>query len=379
MKKLLIVLFLISFNSFAEVKDPSYDEFEGLDLIEILIRDGKLSLAEAEIAKIKSLDSRSYFLKGRLKISQEKWSEGLTALQSAEKSVTDHGLKLSIVSYQAVVLAQLEKWDSCAKKFSEVPRGMMLSESQAVTRAQCEKKSNDYDAAWRTLLASQERWGSFTVETEKVLFLLELKLKAEATSSLFSWFASHPAMPSQYQNMAEIFLSQGESQAALEVIELGRMAYPLDVDINLAFAQFYFQKNNFLVSAEGFGSAALSDPKYFYHAAENYRQLQMFERSQYFNQFIFDPKGKLKQTMALYIDQAQYSKIASMENIIMRSELHKDDELRYALAYSMALNSDVESPLKYLATIQKPELLEKSTLLRKALLDCKDKKDVCRL
>ena len=71
--------------------------------------------------------------------------------------------------------------------------------------------------------------------------------------------------------------------------------------------------------------------------------------------------------------------IASLESVLSRSELAKDDEIRYALAYSLVRVGQISEPLKYLAQITKPELIEKTTVLRKTLLDCEAKKATCTL
>lgn len=380
MNYLLALLLVINFNiSFAEVKDPIYDELEGLDLIEALVRDNKLNLAEEEFRKTHTRSARSYFLKGRLRYAQEKWAEAAGEFASAAHFESDSELKNSISLFHAMSFSRRQMWRECRDRFSQVDRRSMNLESQVLARAVCEKSSGDFSQAWQTLAWAQSQWNSFSVKNEEIQLLLDLKLAHQAQSSAFDWFRAHAGLPSQYQSAAEIFFQRGESEAALGLLELGRLAHPINVDLNLALAQIYFQKNNYGASAEGFVLASLNDNKYSFHAAETYRQMRWFQRSQFWNQFIVDPKEKLKQTMALYIDQAQYPKISALENIIMRSELHKDDELRYALAYSMALNGDVDVPLKYLASIQKPELLEKSSLLRKALLDCKMNGDLCRL
>ncbi|MBY0315141.1 MAG: tetratricopeptide repeat protein [Bdellovibrionales bacterium] len=374
-----LLLFIIFNSSLAEVKDPMYDELEGLDLIEALVRDNKLTLAEEEFQKKHPKSARSYYLKGRLRYAQEKWVDATGEFTSAANFESDPELKNSISIFHAMSLSHRQMWKECRDQFSKVERRRMNLESQVLARASCEKNSGDFSQAWKTLAWAQRQWNSFSVKNEEIQLLLDLKLVHQAQSAAFEWFRVHAGLASQYQNIAEVFFQRGESESALELLELGRLAHPLNVDLNLALAQFYFQKNNYGASAEGFVYASLSDNKYSFHAAETYRQMHLFQRSQFWNQFIVDPKEKLRQTMALYIDQAQYPKISTLENIIMRSELHKDDELRYALAYSMALNGEVDVPLKYLASIQKPELLEKSSLLRKALLDCKVNGDLCRL
>jgi thioredoxin-like negative regulator of GroEL len=151
------------------------------------------------------------------------------------------------------------------------------------------------------------------------------------------------------------------------------------MDINLAFSQIYFHKGMMMVAQEGFSRAAHVDAKYFYHTAELNRQSGRYERSLFFNSHVQNEKERLKQKIATYVDANRYALIASMDSVIQRSELAKDEEILYALSYSLVRNGDRDKSLKYLAKITKPELIEKSTLLRQALLECQKKQERCNI
>lgn len=134
-----------------------------------------------------------------------------------------------------------------------------------------------------------------------------------------------------------------------------------------------------LAVEEGFSRAALSDGKYAYHAAEINRQAGRYERSQFFNARIPDDKERLKQKLAIYVDKGQFAMIASLESILQRSPLINDDEIRYALAYSLVRTGEYKRPLQYLAKITNKDFLEKTVILRNALTDCVENNKVCKL
>jgi hypothetical protein len=213
---------------------------------------------------------------------------------------------------------------------------------------------------------------------EKIYFQLKLSLAHEALKGALNYLADQSSSAIQYLDIAEMFHQMSYTDQSVAVLEMGRVKYPTNLDLNLTLSQLYFQKNLLLAAEEGFTRSALTDGKYFYHSAELNRQLGQSERAQYFNGYVKDEKQKLKQKIATYVDSNKYNLISSLKSVIQRSELNQDDEIKYALAYSLIKVGEVEVPLKYLASIRKPELLEKTTTLQNAVLDCQVKTQSCR-
>jgi len=375
---LILIVTAITLRSSASVKDPIYDDLEGYDLVTALIKDGKTAQAAEELksSRLRKENPAIY----RLLVSQLHYSKGewQKAYDEADDVPTSEQFNYALL-VKARAAFQLNAYGKCQKSFSLVPMEAIAIENDFIWRAQCEYKTKMYPQAWQSLLRGQKKFSGFGIEREMIAFKVDLKMPHEALTQSLNWFAANAYLPGQILNVAEIFHQNNFPDYARAVLELGRAKFPMHLDINLTLSQLYFQKNLLLAAEEGFMRASFSDAKYFYHTAEMNRQLGNYERSQYFNAFVRDPKEKLKQKIATYVDAGKFPLIASLEPVINRSDLSRDDEIRYALAYSLVKMGQTERPLQYLSSITKPELIEKTTVLRKTLIDCQEKKDACRL
>jgi hypothetical protein len=177
--------------------------------------------------------------------------------------------------------------------------------------------------------------------------------------------------------LAELFHNKKASLEALTLIELARARSPFDLDTNLSAAQVYFQRGDLRSTANAFARASIRDRSFAYHATEMHRQLRNFQTATYHAQFIPHAKERLKARMAMYVDGGKFPLIASLDSLISRSELKNDDEMRYALSYSLLRQGNFNRPLIHLNRIRGPEFLQKAALLKKAALDCRTGK--CQL
>jgi tetratricopeptide (TPR) repeat protein len=378
MKTLLLFLTLtFVFTAQGFVKDPLYDDLEGAALVRALLKDGKLDLALLEIKTLqKNGSEEAAVLMGQWHYLKGEWK---SALQEFGKIP-----KFSLYFQEALVWEgrsahQAKQHKECVDFYSNVFQNKHAVENDALWKANCEKNLKHMTKAWATLSQAREAFPTFNVEREWITMMIQFKMNHEGLLTALQWLARHESPATHYLNMAEIFQSSGATESALVVLEMARAQHPINLDINLALSQIYFQKGLMLSAEEGFRRASINDGKYYYHTAELNRQTRRFERSLYFNASVVDEKERLKQKIATYVDANKYSLIASLDPVIQRSDLQKDDEIRYALAYSLVRTGDLEKPLKYLSQITKPELIEKTTVLRQTLLDCKEKKSACRL
>lgn len=363
------------------VKDPIYDDLEDYDLITSLLRDGKFDLAwdELKLDKMRKMHVGKYqLLLGKYYAGKNEHEKALRHFSQSQNS-KDSPVKSEADLYAARSHFFLKHFQTCREIYNRKNIADLLIEADYIQKSHCEYENKHPEMAWITLHKAQLVNDSFAIVRELIQFKIVLGLSHEALTDALQWLHTHPVMASQYMNIAEIFHAQNKSEEALYVLEAGRAREPMNAEMNLILSQMYFQKNLLNASAEGFARAAETDGKYYYHAAELERQLGHSERSQYHNIYIVDPKEKLKQKIASYVDRSQFLLIASLESVIQRSELSKDDEIRYALAYSLVREGQIDQPLKYLAQITKPELIEKTTILRKTLIDCQEKKGSCSL
>lgn len=369
----MLVFFLLINLTFGFVKDPNYDDLEDGDLIEQLINDGKLELAADELKTAKNSD-RVNFLWGRYYFAKEESDQSVKYLF---KSFETEKYKDLSALYLAKNYYQQKNYLRC-EEFYKKTKALKL-EADFLHKSYCEFKINNFGESWATLDLAKKLFSSYAVERDFINLKIELKLFHEAYSSAINWFSQSNSLPIDYLNIAEVFHNYQLDSEAIAILELARAKYPTNSDINLNLSQLYFAKGMLIAAEEGFYRSAIELKKYNYHAAEINRQLGRYERSHFFNTMIEDSGEKLKQKIAIYVDQSKFSLIASLESVINRSELAKDDEVKYALSYSLVKMGQIDKPINYLSSITNSNLLEKSTVLRKSLLDCQKSQNSCQL
>lgn len=344
-----------------QVLDPAYDEFEGLDLAEALIRDGRWSeasplldnAAPAEALRTTRLRGDWHFAAGRPAAALEAWGQALAMTELAPAQASLHRRR-------ARAFANLEKWTDCAAEFARA--GESSQEADVLLQAHCLEKAARPGEAWRILVRHE---GSEALENERLGFLLRRGLRQVA----FERAQSRLATSSKQRQIlvAELFEAQGASSESFKLLEIARVAHPGDADVLLSWAQLAHRRGLARAVAEAYEQLAWSRPKYFYHAAELWRQVGRFERSSMMNLFIVDETERLKQTIALAVDRGRYDRILSLTGALSRSPLAKDDDVNYALSYAFARVGDRENALRGLERVTRADLLPKAAALRESL------------
>lgn len=372
-------ILLITFLSFSYAAlDARYDDFEGFELVRALVDDNKLDLAEKELADLKSDVAPYSYWSGVVNYKKEKFEDARRFLEKANFDKTHNDYEKRDL-YLARTEKQLKDFRNCANIFSRVEKSTYYTESDAILHAECFENSQQIDKAWKIYAERISSSKNIDILMATDTFLFSQKLISLATQISLDWLAVHAKQSSDFLSISDLFQKMNLTQGRLAVLEMARVKYPLDVDINLSLNQIYYEKGMLLAVEEGFSRAALTDGKYAYHTAEINRQAGRYERSLYFNSRITDEKERLKQKLAIYVDKGQFALIASLEPILQRSPLINDDEVRYALAYSLVRSGEYKRPLQYLAKITNKDFLEKTVILRNALTECVATNTVCKL
>lgn len=378
---MIVFLFILVFNfcSFSAL-DAKYDEFDGFELVRVLIDDNKADLAKEEIDKINSKDNSDLhaYWSGVIAYKKDLFLQAESSFLKAQFSNDKaNGVKRDLFlgrTYSALGLAQ-----KCVERYEKSSDILEFQEKDFIAMATCLLKKKDETKAAMYFLNAFKKYKSLTALFALNEFLVSKKMFNVATEISLNWLATRSNQSSDFIAVADFLHKKDYPQGRLQVLELARIKYPLDIDINLNLNQIFYEKIMPLAVEEGFFRASLVDRKYAYHAAEMNRQVGRFERSKFFNSLIPDEKQRLKQKLAVYVDQGLFAMIASLESILQRSELINEDEVRYALAYSLVRVGEYRRPLQYLAKITNKDFLEKTVILRNALTDCVENNKVCKL
>ncbi len=361
--------------------DARYDDYDSFDLVQVLIDDNKLELAQKELDGMSREEKRNpqyHYLSGVVKYKKKSYSGAeKDLLGAAFDASTPQGKNRDL--YLARAQFQNGRFDKCATHYKNGISSALITDDDVIHYSSCEQKNKSPERAWAVLSQGLKSRISLSILQAVNDFLLAEKLANVATQISLEWLALHSKQSADFITIAEIFNKASHPRGRLSVLEMGRVKHPLDLDLNLHLNQVYYEKGMTLAVEEGFARASLVDGKYAYHAAETNRQAGRYERSQFFNASIPDEKERLKQKLAIYVDKGQFALIASMEPALQRTSLINDDEVRYALAYSLVRTGQYQRPLGYLAKITNKDLLEKTVILRNALAECVEKNTTCKL
>jgi tetratricopeptide (TPR) repeat protein len=378
----LIILIVLGAQAANAALDARYDDYDGYPLISVLVSEGKWDLALDQMKQLSATDRAnknvySYWM-GVIHFKKEKYTEARKFLETSTfPASTDEYLAKEL--FLGRTHYYLKANAACAAAFKNAEKSSLITSSDVLLRAECLLEENKKQEAWFVLTMALNTYKnietlSFTIQT-----LMQMELNHLSTFISLDWLARYSRSPSDFLTISDIFLKQKNLVGRVKVLEMARAKFPMDTDINLSLTQMYFEKGMLIAAEEGFARASQSESKYAYHAAEMNRQLGRYERSQFFNSRIPDEKERLKQKLAIYVDKGQFAMIASLEPVIQRTPLINDDEVRYALAYSLVRSGEYKRPLQYLAKITSQDFIEKTVILRNALTDCVEKSKVCKL
>jgi len=180
-----------------------------------------------------------------------------------------------------------------------------------------------------------------------------------------------------YVAFANTLRGSGQYVKAQEILETGRLRYPYEPKITVLLAHTYIDTNNLTAAAGLFENASVFERGYTKEASEIYRRAKAFVQALYLNSQVLDQKEKLKQRLAIYVEFGEFDRAVAMHTDMQRAGLLKDEEIRYALAYTYYMNGDFERSETLLKTLTKPDLFNKAVKLRDNMEKCKTDRWEC--
>lgn len=171
---------------------------------------------------------------------------------------------------------------------------------------------------------------------------------------------------SSWLALSDLFSEEGMPETALELIELARLQAPSDPRTHLAALPYYHRKGWLRAMADALEKASLFDAQYFHSAAEIRRQTGEFQLSEWWGLQARSGPERVRERISSAVERGRWDLVAAMEGAVSREELSRDDEVNYALGYSLVRIGQFERAERFLGGIREPRLLEKTAALRKA-------------
>lgn len=370
------VLVLLSlFNLHAGVAGEREKKVDYLGLAGLLIQDGKVERADMALASVDvaaaDLDRKRYFtLRGLVDLKLQRYPDAIEHLHAAQKAGQDKPILYVYLAQSWYGLGEYAKAlaaiDAAGATGSSLPGVVLLA-------AQCHWAVGDHAAAWDTLNEGAGRFPSDPAFPRQQVFrLIQLGLYQQAVVVGRDYLQRFDVDAHDHVAIGSAMRQAGQAQTALSILEPARLRFPNEVKAVIALARTYVDLGRLNVAADLMEQAAAMDPQYLIDAAELHRRAGHTLRALYLNSQVRDQKKKLKQRLALLLEDADYSRAAGMQEDLFRAGLLADEDIRYALAYAAFKAGEFARAEAQLATLKKAALFKKATALRKAMETCRD-------
>lgn len=87
----------------------------------------------------------------------------------------------------------------------------------------------------------------------------------------------------------------------------------------------------------------------------------MYQRAIDMNALVADRDEKLKQRIGILIDMKRCSQVVGLEDIVKASDVYKDDNIKYAIAYCLYATDRLEKGRKLSKTNHTGQCIQKSS------------------
>lgn len=204
----------------------------------------------------------------------------------------------------------------------------------------------------------------------KVFYLVDLGLYKEAVIQGRHYLQQSAGKLEDYVALGNALRASGELDEAASFLEEAQLIFPDSPDVKKVLAHVYIEREQLSAAADLLYQAALLDPQLLAEAAELYRRAGQTHRALTINSGLTDQPEKFRQRLALYLELQNFEQAAAMEIPLRRVGLLEDEDLRYAIAYSLFKTGDFAAAEEHLAALNRPDLFRKAAELRRAIQDC---------
>lgn len=381
MKKILILLLLISLNAFAAEKKSS-DEIDHLSLAALMLKDGFVDRAKDELSQVNIEDEatdlgRFYTLKGLVSTKLGLYEEANKSfIQALSFEEVDRALYL----YVAQNSFKLKDYRGALEAISKAGPAADEKASVFALKAECHWQLKDFNEALSILETGVKKFPSiWNFYKQRFNYLVSLKLYQSALEDAETYLANAKPTEKTVLSFISALRKSGDTDKAIELAEQANLRYIESADITVMLAHLYIDKEMIQAAADLFDQASIEDSKYTKEAAEMMRRAREFTLSLYKNSQMLEAKEKLKQRVAIFIEFGSYERIIASEKALVRSELIEDESIRYALAYSYYMIGEYDKCEAELKKLTRPDLFSKATELRKNMQKCENNHWECEL
>ena len=355
-------------------------EVDHLALASLLIKDGNYGRAQRTLTKVtkEEREKNEVLLEtlwGMVFLQQQKYEK---ALEKINKALSLGSQEKELFLYRAEALVQMgDQIDLALNDLEKIALEDKKKLPYFLIKAEGLWKQGYKIKAWRTLDQALQHGLSLAVITKKKFFyLLEEGLFISAQEMAFSLF-SVPESFNDILAMASQLRIKKEYQKSLELLQVLQFLRPEKEMVALEMAQNYLALEQSFSAALILEKAAKHNVSLSFEASEMLRQVGKSYRARFLNMSTLDPTKRLKQKLSLFLEDDDYHSLKFLIPQLRKNQMLEDQEIRYAVAYSLFKTGDFRSSEDYLNSIDKDGLFEKSIELKQEILNCEKQRWAC--
>lgn len=349
-------------------------EVNYVELASLLIKDGHYDRAQGALAQVDT--SRE-----DLDLARFHMLQGLVMLNLKQPGMAEREFLNSVAAGQTdrVIYVYLAQAHFQQENYREALGALEQSQGAGshlpavfFMAARSHWELGDHSAALATLEQARE---SFVDETpfvrQKIFYLIKLGLFRAAADLGMAYLAEHEADAEDYIAIGSALRESRQHEQALRFLEAARLKYRGNVEVAKVLAHLYLDMDKPLSAAEVMEDASRKDSGLKVEAAELHRRAGNLFQALALNAQVSPQDKKLKQRLAILLALERFEQVAGMSEALMRNDLLKDEDIRYALAYAMFKTGDFARAEKHLSQLERGDLFRKAVELREAMKDCR--------
>lgn len=354
-------------------------EVDHVALAQILIKDGYYQRAQRTLNKIKEDGEESQkalveSLWGMIELHHKHYDKAIDRFLKSQRM----GLKSTeIYLYLAEAYLQINHLEKAEINLKLLHAEFKQKLPYHLLKAEILWRQKQKLKAWIVLDQAQALGLSrLIIDKKRFSYLLDEQLYLAATDLAHKTLSQQGSFQ-EVLAMASQLRQHQQYQSALGLLQILSFLRPDKEMVALEMAQNYLALSQSFSAALILETAAKHNISLSFEASEILRQVGKSYRARFLNMTTEDPAKRLKQKLALYLEEDDYLSLKYMIPQLQKTQLLEDQEIRYAVAYSLFRIGDFEKSNEYLNAIDKDGLFEKSIELKREIQNCQNEDWAC--
>lgn len=373
--------------------DEAEDSVDHVNLAARLIGDGRFERAATALSRADPADddvdaARYYTLRGLVNLRRGRQEAAVEDLEGAidrHAEITDDKRDEETerryrLAHLYLGQAHFERGDHAAALVALDEAGEVAARIPAVhgLRAQAFWALDQPVAAVAALNRASARFpDDLQFQRRKIFYLVELGFYQQAAELGRGYLRHTDASPEDYLAIGRALRQGGQHDAALSILERGRLRYPATRELAIELSHVYLDRGDRGIAADLLTEVSVHQRGVRAEAAELQRRAGRLQRALMLNADIDDQEKKLRQRLSILVEKERWREAASMGAALGRHGVLEAEEVRYAYAYAQFKAGDYAAADRTLDAIESGDMFRKATELRRVMEQCRAERWQC--